>query len=49
MQKTKNAEQIKKTLASLKGIKQGENLFETLYTRGEGMTFTDEGMPLLQN
>lgn len=47
MQKNKGAEQIKATLAKLKGIKQADNLFETLHRRGEGMTFDDEGMPLL--
>lgn len=43
-----DTKEVQRLLTSIRGIKEGENLFEQMHERGEPLTFSDEGMPIIQ-
>jgi hypothetical protein len=48
MESKKEAAEVTKILKSIKGIKDTDNVLTFLHEKGVGMTFDDQGLPILQ-
>lgn len=45
--KNVNTQEVQRLLTSIRGLKEGENIFEQMIERGQPITFSDNGIPLL--